>query len=248
MTQLRRFAFAVLAAPITLALAACGSDDAATGGLSGDPIAAIPAPEGQSWTQTAVVTELGGIQVGNPDAPLKLVEYASHTCPACANFSAEAHTAIDEYVATGVVSFELRNQVHDPLDLTFAMLVRCGDPTTAVPLATQGWANLNEIVGNAQANGEALSQAMAVQDETRFQQIAEISGLLDFFAARGVSRDQAMQCLADPDLATQIVERSQTQSEELDVTGTPTFFLNGTKLNGSGWAVIEPVLQQAGAR
>lgn len=248
MTQLRRFAFAALAAPITLVLAACGSDDAATGGLSGDPIAAIPAPAGQSWTQTAVITEMGGIQMGNPDAPLKMLEYASHTCPACANFSAEAHSAIDEYVATGVVSFELRNQVHDPLDLTIAMLIRCGDPATGIPLATQAWANLNQIIGEAQANGEALSQAMAIQDDTRFQMIAEISGLTEFFAARGVSRDQAMQCLSDPDLASQIVDNSQTQSEELDVTGTPTFFINGQKLNGSSWSVIEPVLQQAGAR
>jgi protein-disulfide isomerase len=45
--------------------------------------------------------------IGNPDAPLKLVEYASHTCGACATFAATGKPAIkDKYVSTGVVSFE----------------------------------------------------------------------------------------------------------------------------------------------
>ncbi len=248
MTTLRHIALSALAAPLTLALAACGDDATETGAVSGGPIAAIPAPEGQAWTQTAIVTDMGGVQVGNPDAPLKLIEYASHTCPACANFSDEAHEALNEYIATGVVSFELRNQVHDALDLTFSMLARCGDPATFHPLAAQGWANLNSIVQTAQANGETLGAAMAVQDDTRFQQIAQASGLLDFFAARGVSRDQAMQCLSDQSVAEQIVENSATQSDELGVTGTPTFFLNGRKLDGSSWSVVEPALQDAGAR
>jgi protein-disulfide isomerase len=85
--------------------------------------------------------------------------------------------------------------------------------------------------------------------EQRFQTIAQAAGFLDFFAARGISRDQAMQCLADPAAGEAIANRSQTQSEELDVTGTPTFFLNGRKLDDVvGWGELEPILQNAGAR
>lgn len=248
MIKLSRPIVAALAAPLTLALAACGEETAGVDALASEAIAPIPAPEGSNWSQTAVTTEEGGVRVGNPDAPIKLIEYASHTCPACANFSKEADTKIHEYVATGVVSYELRNQVHDALDLTIAVLVRCGEPSTFQPLAGQTWANLSEIIETAQGNGEALQAAMGTQGDTRFQQIAEVSGLLDFFAARGISRDQANICLADTAVAEQIAENSETQSEELDVTGTPTFFINGTKLNGSSWAVIEPALQNAGAR
>lgn len=249
MTQFRRLALFTLAAPIALALAACGSEaDDATGSLSGEPIEAAPAPEGGSWNQTAVVTDMGGVRVGNPDAPLELVEYASHTCPACGNFSTEAHSELEEYIATGVVSFEIRNQIHDALDLTIAMMVRCGDPTTFHPLAHQAWENLNTIVGNAQANGDAVNQAMQIEGPQRFPAIAEASGLLDFFAARGISRDQAVQCLSDVSTAEQIVENSGTQSDELGVTGTPTFFLNGERLEGANWSSVETALQEAGAR
>ena len=60
---------------------------------------------------------------------------------------------------------------------------------------------------------------------------ADAAGLLDFFAARGVSRDKATQCLGDTAKAESILNASNTQSEELGVTGTPTFFLNGAKLD-----------------
>jgi len=246
MTLRRRLACLLLAAP--LALAACSQDDADEGALSGEPIAAIPAPDGQNWTDMAVDTEMGGVLLGNPDAPLKLVEYASHTCSHCADFSGEAHEALENYVGTGVVSFEIRNQIHDGIDLTFAMLARCGDASTFFPLATQGWANLGPIIATAQANGEALNAAMVAEDDARFQKIARESGLLDWFAARGISEDQSLACLADPSVAEAMIERSQTQSDEFEVTGTPTFFLNGRKLEGNSWATVEPALQEAGAR
>ena len=254
MTMPTRFARNPLAIALALplALAACdsGTDAEGTGtaAVSGEPIAPIAAPEGQDWTQTAVVTDMGGVQAGNPDAPLKLVEYASHTCSHCATFSQESHDAMQEYIASGVVSYEIRNQIHDPLDLTFAMLARCGDPAAFHPLSAQGWADLNQIIANAQANPEGLQQAMERQDTSRFQAIAQQTGLLDWFSARGISRDQAMSCMADQSMAEQIVERSQTQSEELEVTGTPTFFLNGNRIEGTAWSLIDAALQEAGAR
>lgn len=249
MLSLRRTALALCAAPLVLALAACGSESGTEAGLpTGEPIAAIPAPEGQSWTETAAVTPEGGYVVGNPDAPLKLVEYASHTCHVCADFSKNAAAELDEYVATGVVSYEIRNLIRDPIDLTIAMLARCGDPAAFHPRANQAWANFDALMNGLQTNGAALEQAMQAPTAQRFQAIAEASGLLDFFAARGLSRDQAMQCLADTDRAQQIATTSQTQSDELQLSGTPSFFLNGEPIRETSWEALEPILQQAGAR
>jgi protein-disulfide isomerase len=79
--------------------------------------------------------------------------------------------------------------------------------------------------------------------------MAQAAGLLDFFSARGIAREQALQCLADGSKAEGIAERSDSQSEELKVDGTPTFFINGRKLDGvANWAGLEPALQNAGAR
>lgn len=247
MPSFRRIALLAAAAPLALALAACG-DSAEEAAPTGEPLAPIAAPAGASWVEIAAVTPEGGYRIGNPDAPLKLIEYASHTCPACAAFSVGGAAPLDEYVAKGIVSYEIRNQIHNPIDLALAMLVRCGEPTAFHPLANQVWANLPTVMQRAQQDQAALNAAMQAPEAQRFQRIAEAAGLLDFFAARGISRDQAMQCLANTAQATQIAENSQTQSEELDVTGTPTFFLNGRKVEGITWAEIEPALQAAGAR
>src|SRR5690606_17770645 len=240
---------AAIAAPALLALAACGGGDTDGDTPRSEPIAAIPAPEGQEWNMVAQVTPEDGYLVGNPDAPIKLMEYASLTCPACAKFSTDSASALENYIESGVVSYEIRNQVHNVLDLTLAMLVRCGPPESFHPLANQIWGDLEGVLAPAQQNGEAVNAAMQGPPEQRFQRVAQAAGFLDFFAARGISRDQAMQCLADAAEGEAIANRSQTQSEELNVTGTPTFFLNGRKLDSvSNWADLEPVLQNAGAR
>ena len=247
MSRLRQTLLAAAVAPLALALAACGGSDE-EGTASGEPIAPIAAPSGQSWVQTAAVTPEGGNVVGNPDAPIKLVEYASHTCGACAAFSQESVAEIEKYIESGVVSYEIRNQIHNPVDLTLAMLVRCGDPAAFHPLANQVWAQHPAVMERAQQDPAALQAAMQAPEAQRFQQIGQVTGLLDFFAARGVSRDQAMQCLANTDQAQQIATNSNTQSEELNVTGTPTFFLNGRMLTETGWEDVEAALQAAGAR
>lgn len=233
---------------LPLALAACGSSDDATGAPKGDAIAAIPAPAGQNWNEVASETPEGGILVGNPDAPLKLMEYASHTCPHCADFAKEAAPGLEEEVATGRVSYELRNQIHDGLDLTMALLVRCAPPAASHALANQAWANLEGIITTAQANQAGMEAAMKSEGADRFQKIADASGLLDFFGSRGVSREAAGKCLADTAKADLIVKNSTEQSEELKVDGTPFFFLNGSPLPARTWPEVKAALEQAGAR
>jgi protein-disulfide isomerase len=239
-----------LLAPFALLLSACGSGTDATPEAppSGEPIAAVPAPAGQSWTETAAETPEGGFVVGNPNAPLKLVEFASHTCSHCADFSAEAAAPLEEYVASGRVSYEIRNQIHDGLDLTIAVLARCGGPTAFHPLTQQAWASFQEIFTTAQANEAAVTAAMQATGADRLQRVAQSAGLLDFFAARGIARDQAMQCLANQQQVERIVQNSQEQSDRLGVTGTPTFFLNGARVDGTMWEGVNAALQRAGAR
>ena len=89
MTALRSASLAFVA---TLALAACNSKETATEGeiAEAQPVAAVPAPAGQAWSDVAAVTPEGGIVQGNPNAPIKLVEYASHTCSHCAEFSEQS--------------------------------------------------------------------------------------------------------------------------------------------------------------
>lgn len=250
MTKFRRIALMTFAAPLALGLAACGDSAPAVGEVAESAaIAAIPAPAGKAWADTATISKFDGYVLGNPNAPVKLVEYASHTCGHCADFSAQAAEPLREkYIASGVVSYEIRNQIHDPFDLVMARLARCGKPESFHPLAEQVWTNLEAVITGAQANSAALEAAMKLPENQRFVAFSEVSGLLDFFAARGLSRDQGKICLADNASVQAIAERSEKQSAELNVSGTPTFFVNGANVGTIGWPELEAILQRAGAR
>lgn len=247
MTKTLRFA---IAAPLALALAACGGTAEEAAEIKGEPIAAVPAPAGTQWIEQAVTTPEGGTLVGNPNAPLKLVEYGSLTCPTCARFSVEgSEELLNDYVNSGRVSFELRQfAIHGPIDLLLGSLTKCGPVTATIPLADQVWANLDSLLAPMQANQAAFEGAMNLPLNQRFVRAAETMGYLDFFAARGVSEDQARQCLADGAKIEAAAAQSQRYSQEFNVSGTPTFELNGTRVEANSWAVLEPILQRAGAR
>lgn len=244
-------AAALIAAPLALALAlaACGGEEGDVTTSASGPIDPIAAPEGTSWTDMVAATDEGGYVLGNPDAPLKLVEYASHTCGACAAFATQGKPDLkEEYISTGVVSIEQREVFLNTFDVVLATMIQCGAPERVHALSDQVWGNLGEVMSGIQQNPEAIQAAGELPMEQRFVRIAEASGFIDFFAARGLSADEARMCLTDADAIETMVKRADSLSQEDEVTGTPTFFINGNRVDGPQWSAVEPALQNAGAR
>ena len=248
-----RFSKSVAAAitlPLALGLAACGDTPDDTTVAESAPVENVAAPAGTSWSETVATTDRGGYLVGNPDAPIKLVEYGSLTCPGCAGFSQQASEPLmNEYVDSGRVSFEFRSfLIHGPLDLVLTRLIGCGPKESAVPLADQIWANLPAIQQRAYADQASLERALLLPEDKRFVAFAEVAGVYDFFAARGISRDQAATCLADFGEMKRLADFSQSYANDDKIAGTPTFLLNGTQLTETSWESVEAALQRAGAR
>lgn len=246
----RTLAMAALIGPLAIALAACGESKTGGEALSGEPIAKIAPPQGQNWSAVIAKTDAGGYLMGNPDAPIKLIEYASLTCPHCAQFAAESDGELRSmFVESGRVSYELRNFVMNPLDLSMAMLVRCSAPESFFALSKQTFDNQATIVQAwTQAGEQQAAQAASLPPEQRYLAIAALAGLTDFYGARGISADQAKQCLADTKAAETLATNTAKQSEEFQITGTPSFLLNGSKIEGNTWAEIKAALEKAGAR
>jgi len=240
----------VIVAPLSLGLAGCEDSANPGAGLSGDPIENIAPPENQSWSGTIAKTEAGGYRMGNPDAPIKLVEYGSLTCPHCAEFTeASSKELRTTFIDSGRVSFEFRNFVLNSLDLTMAMMTRCGTPESFFALKEQTFANQQPIIERWTQAGEAQAQEASAQPpETRYLALARLAGLPEFYAARGISTDQASTCLADSAAAEELVENTNKQSDEFQITGTPAFLINGSKTEGNTWAAVKTALEQAGAR
>ncbi|MEI6641864.1 MAG: thioredoxin domain-containing protein [Novosphingobium sp.] len=244
-----RLLLALIALPLALGLAACGKkDDAPAAGPVGGPLAAVAPPAGKAWTDIVAVTPDGGYVMGNPNAPIKVVEFGSLTCPHCAEFAEKGFPRLrEDYVAKGTVSLEFRNFVRDPYDTTMAMLVRCGSPESFFALTEQVYANQKDIFDKLQPIGAQL-QAENLPPNQMFKAIGERGGLTDFFAARGIAKDQAMQCLAKSESATKLVNDTSKAGDTYNVTGTPTFLVNGRNVEVATWEALEPILKQAGAR
>lgn len=244
--------FLIALAPLAL-LAGCGSDDAANETFTNQaPVAAAPAPAGQNWVDTVAKTPEGGYRQGNPNAPIKLVEYGSRSCPACANFATNGVEALREkYIATGQVSYEFRDfLLHGPQDLAASLAGRCVATEAYFPVLDQMFAEQMSFAEKLQALDQAT--VARLQSLTPAQQASELAvagGYLDFIKQRGVPEAKARQCLADQKLVGDLTKSFQHGQQEMKVQGTPTFFINGTQVqNTVRWQELEPALQAAGAR
>ena len=251
MNRFRQIALGLIAAPLALGLAACGDKkEEGAAPTSSEPITPIAAPAGKSWTEIVAKTEEGGYRLGNPEAPIKLVEYGALSCSHCAEFAKEGFADIrDEYVSSGRVSYELRLFMLNPYDVPASLLATCSSTEAAIPLAEQFWAWQPNMFQNVQALGEDKLKAIgAMPPPQQIPAVAEAAGMVAFFASRGVARDQAEACLADTARAKALADQTETATKQFNVTGTPTFLINGANVGSMGWPALETKLQQAGAR
>ena len=229
-------------------LAACGGGD--TGNNQAQPAPAalkqIPAPQGD-WTEVVSATPEGGFRMGNPDAPVKLVEYASPTCPYCAAFAREGvPTLRDRYVRSGQVSWEFRTYMNHPTDPGISLLLHCRGAGPFFQLAEQLYATQDAWVARLQALPPAEQQR--IQSAPPAQAAAELmraAGLDEFFRQRGMPQSRIDSCLADQAGLARLAEIN-ARGERDGITGTPNFLINGVLVAGaSSWAQLEPRLQEA---
>ena len=231
-----------------LALAACsgGSDNSSTPAA---PVAAASAPAGTAWTTTTAKTAEGYI-LGNPNAPVKLVEYGSRLCPACRALAEGAYRPlIDQYVASGKVSFEFREfLVHGIADLPPALLGQCAGTEPFFPILEQMYAAQPGFNDKLQALTAAQQQQLqAAKPADAIKMLARQMGLIEFMKQRGLPEARADQCLADIALVDKLTKQTQDKGADGTVGGTPTVIVNGKKVDGITWPDVEKALKAAGA-
>lgn len=233
-------------ATLLLALAGCnkGKDEAAAG--QGGEVAAAPA--GKDWTEVVAETPEGGLLMGNPDAPVKLVEYASLTCPHCKDFALEASGPLrDTYVKSGRVSWEFRSFALNPIDVPATLLATCQGPQPFFQLVEQIYAGQSEWVAGFQKIDANTQNGLAkLPKEQQFLGLAKAGGLDGFFRVRGLPTAKAEACLTDAAAIQKIVDVRERGIKTDNVEGTPTFLINGTKLETPPtWPSVEPEIKKA---
>jgi protein-disulfide isomerase len=165
--------------------------------------------------------------IGPADAKVTLIEYASFTCPHCAAFHAETFKALKaEYVDTGKVRFVYREFYRNKLDLWAGMIARCG--------GEMRYFGITDILFEKQQEWTASEDPAVIVENLK--RIGRTAGL----------EDAAMDaCLNDRANAEALVARFQQNATADEVQGTPTLFLNGTRVENRGYQDLKAMIDAA---
>lgn len=238
--------FPLIAAASLLALAGCNkSSDTNTAA----PAANVAAPAGASWVETTSVTPDGGMLMGNPNAPVKLVEYGALSCPHCAKFSEDSNVPLKALIAKGTVSYELRTFLIHPQDVPASILARCNGAAPFFAIAEQMFATQNDWLAKSSTITPADQQAWGRMSPNQVAAaMADKLGLVEFVQQRGIPADKAKACLADPEGVKTLEKIAKVAVDDYKISGTPTFIINNQVVpNVTTWADLEPELRKAGA-
>ena len=202
-------------------------------------------PDRRDWTNTASRTAEGGFRMGNPDAPVKVIEYLSLTCPHCAEFAAQGGERLfQSYVRNGRVSIEYRNYTLNAYDLAAAFLSRCAAPREYFNMTHYLLGHQPQWMGRMQGLTDAQrAELRAMTPIQAMQRLAQMLGLDAIAARHGITPAEQRACLADQAALDRIGQMMQAAQREHNVSGTPTFVINGRIADTNNWAGIEPLLR-----
>lgn len=206
----------------------------------------LAAAGGRDWTQASTRLPNGAYLLGNPAARVKLVEYGSYTCPHCAAFATQSRPTLhDRWVKDGSVSLELHHLIRDSADLAAVVIARCTGPrffaTGDLIFARQPqWLDRAFSFQQTNASRMNLYPPMA-----RLRAIADGSGLTDIGRAQGLTDARLDACFADQAGVDRLVAATP---DAKDIEYTPTFFIDGKKVDGADWTKLEPLLRARGLK
>lgn len=168
---------------------------------------------GAATAQEAATVE--EMSLGDPEAPVTMIEYASFTCQHCRNFHETSFDTLkEEYIDTGQVHFIFREVIFGEdvnavrAGLWPALLARCGGEERyfgIVDLLFERW--------------EEWTQVQTLQEMAdNLRRIGRIAGL---------SEDEMTACFSDGEMAQAVYDNSLRQTQADNVSATPSFIIDG---------------------
>jgi protein-disulfide isomerase len=174
-------------------------------------------------------TDLPDITLGNKDAKVTIVEYASMTCPHCAHFTNDVFPDLKKkYIDTGKVFYVFRDFPLDNLASAVSMLARCAGDDKAMPM---------------------IETFYAKQADWAFVEGNPVPKLFDIAKQAGFTQESFDKCLTNQKLLDKITAERSRASDTFGVSATPTFFINGKRLQEAPTVesfskIIDPMLAE----
>ena len=176
--------------------------------MAADP---APAPAPEVTSDLMVPGPLGDMALGDPKAPVAVIEYASMTCSHCQRFHADVYKPFKEkYIDTGKVYFIFRDFPLDPLASAAIVVAHCAPKERFFPLV--------DLMFDHQ------DQWAFVQDPA--------TALFNLVKQAGFTQESFNACLTNQPLLDGVNSVHDRAAQEFGVNSTPTFFVNGQKLTG----------------
>ncbi|SEN59238.1 Protein-disulfide isomerase [Loktanella fryxellensis] len=199
--------------------------------LTGSAWAQDAAPADAATTDAAPADAgmIPDMVIGAADAPVQMTEYASFTCPHCADFHATVWPQLKaDYIDTGKVRFTYREVYFDRFGLWASMIARCG--------GEMRFFGITDLVYDTQRTWTASGDPATIAAELR--KLGKTAGLTDAMLD---------ECLNDAEMAQNLVTWFEANAEADDVTGTPSFLINGTKYSNMSYDEMKVILDEAAA-
>lgn len=165
---------------------------------------------------------------GQKDAKVTVIEYSSPTCPHCADFALKVYPELKtKYIETGDVLFILRPFVRNVLDAVVYMLAETAPDT-------DGYIKIVNTFLDTQTD-------WAVSDKPK-------DAMLKVAEQLGFTKESFDKALTNQDLFNALEKVRDQAINDFDLTGTPTFYVNGKQLVGfqnldEMSAAIDPLLK-----
>lgn len=174
--------------------------------------------------QETAAIEIKDFTLGAADAPVKLTEYASFTCPHCATFHKDIFGKLKaDYIDTGKVLFEYREVYFDRYGLWAAMMARCG--------GEMRYFGITDILFDTQQEWAASEDPTVVVENLK--KIGRTAGMDN--AALDI-------CMKDPATAEALVAHFETNFKADGIEGTPSILINGVKHPNMAYDELKAVL------
>ena len=185
------------------------------------PIGAAVAQD--SEVDTSMVEEMS---MGNPDAKVTVIEYASFTCPHCRNFHASVLKDLKrDYIDTGKINFIYREVYFDRYGLWAGMIARCGGPLR--------YFGITDLIYEQQQEWTKGGEPAAIAASLR--KIGKTAGLSD---------EELDQCMGDGKMAQALVAAYQENAKADEITATPSFVINGEKYSNMSYDQFKEILDE----
>jgi protein-disulfide isomerase len=164
--------------------------------------------------------------LGKSDAPVTIVEYASMTCSHCASFHNNVLPALKEkYIDKGLVRVIFREFPLDDRAALASMTARCAGDDKALPLISAMFSRQDD-----------WAQAKSIDElRNKLFTIGQQAGLTKTAFDACIPTGNEKQLTPQKEkLLTDILSVRKLANERFGVVQTPTFFVNGKKMDGVG--------------